>query len=119
MKLEKGYETIIVFVFISLLIYLKFKFDWLIYLAILLLIIALTSKRSAEMIGSIWFSFSNYFGLMMNYLLMSLIYFIVLVPIAFIQKLAGKNKIIQSQQVGSYFHKRNHLYVQKDIEKPW
>lgn len=119
MTREKGLETIIVLVLASIFIYWKFDVHWLIYLAFALLVIAVISKQLTEIIGKLWFLFSHYFGMLMNYIIMFLIFYIVLTPLSFFQRLANKNQILKRGVENTHFHTRNHIYNVKDIEKPW
>lgn len=119
MTVEKGLETIIALALASLIAYLTFNVNWLMYLAIVFLIIAVISKKLTLVIGKIWFAFSHYLGLVMNYILMFFIFYLILTPLSFFQRLTGNNQILKKGSGDSYFHQRNHLYTKKDIEKPW
>ncbi len=50
---------------------------------------------------------------------MFIIFYLFLVPLSFFQRLAGSNQILKKRDSKSHFHQRNHLFTQKDIEKPW
>ncbi|MGE5943424.1 MAG: SxtJ family membrane protein [Flavobacteriales bacterium] len=119
MNREKALETVIVLALVSLLAFLKFHLVWFIYLAIGLLIISLLSKKLTFAIGKGWFSFSYYLGVIMNTFIMFLIFYLVLVPLSFFQRLVGNNQILKKNKNNSYFHKRNHCFVSKDIDRPW
>lgn len=119
MNREKGLETIIALAIVSLVVYLKFDIAWVIYLTMGLLAISFVSSKLTKIIGEIWFSFSYYLGLVMNYVIMFIIFHLILIPLSFFQKLVGNTKILKQKDTNSYFHKRNHLYTKKDIEKPW
>ncbi|WP_318311786.1 hypothetical protein [Flagellimonas crocea] len=119
MTREKGLETILVLVLVSLILFLKFDTKWLLYLSMVLLVVSVISTKATIFVGKIWFSFSHYLGMVMNALIMFLIFYIILTPLSFFQKLARKNKILQKPDGETYFHQRNHIYTTKDIEKPW
>ncbi|ASV32417.1 hypothetical protein [Maribacter cobaltidurans] len=119
MTKEKGLETVLVLALVSLLVYVKFDLDWLLYVVFILLAIGILSKKLTLLIGKAWFTFSQYFGMVMNYLIMALIFYIVLTPLSFFQKLLGKNQILKKGTSESYFHHRNHTFSLKDIQKPW
>jgi len=119
MNREKALETVIVLALVSLLAFFKFHLNWLIYVAIGLLVISFISKKLTIIIGKAWFSFSHYFGMVMNTIIMCIIFYFVLTPLSFFQRLTGKNQILRKEKGDSYFYKRNHLYSNKDIEKPW
>lgn len=119
MKVEKAFETLIVLALTVLICFLVYQKIWLIYLSVALLIIPIISVKVALIIAQIWFGFSNYLGLVMNYIIMFICFFLFLVPLSFLQKLFGGNQISKKQEGVSYFHRRNHLFTNKDINKPW
>lgn len=119
MDKEKGLETIIVLALVSLLAFIKFDINWLLYVSIGLLIISIISKKLTIVIGKGWFSFSQYFGVVMNYIIMFIIFYFILTPLSFFQRLFGSNQILKKGNEDSHFHKRNHLYSEKDIKNPW
>lgn len=119
MTWEKALETIIALTLASLIASLLLDINWLIYLSIGLLSISFISKWLTTMIGKGWFSFSNYLGIVMNYIIMFIIFYLFLCPLSFFQRLVGKNHILKKRGGNSYFLHRNHLYSDKDIENPW
>ena len=119
MKKEKAFETIIILALAALIGFLVFQKIWLIYLSVALLVIPIISVKGALVIAEIWFGFSDYLGLVMNYVIMFICFFLFLVPLSFLQKLFGANQILKKKEGDSYFYKRNHLFTSKDIDKPW
>ncbi|APZ46666.1 hypothetical protein BW723_10355 [Polaribacter reichenbachii] len=119
MKKEKTFETIIVLALASLICFLLFNVKWLVYLSVVFLVIPLISLKIALIIANIWLTFSNYLGLIMNYILMFVCFYFILVPISFLQKVFGGNQILKKQKGDSYFIKRNHLFTKNDIKNPW
>lgn len=119
MKREKALETIVVLALASLIASLWLDVSWLIYLSVGLLTISLIFRRLTTVIGKGWLSFSHYLGIVMNYVIMFIIFYFFLVPLAFFQRLAGGNQILKKKKGDSHFHQRNHLYSTKDIERPW
>ncbi len=102
-----------------LIAYLKFEAVWLIYVSLGLLAVPFVSKRLAAFISSGWFSFSHYLGVVMNYVLMFLIFYLILCPVAFLQRAFGRNYILRKKAGGTNFIKRNHTYSPKDLDYPW
>lgn len=119
MKKEKAFETIIVLALVALIGFLVYDKIWLIYLSVTLLAVPIISVKIALFIAKIWFAFSDYIGMVMNYIVMFICFYIFLVPLSFLQKIFGKNQILKKQNGDSYFHKRNHLFTSEDINKPW
>ncbi len=120
MSKEKALEAIIVLALASLIASLFIKgLDWLIYLSIFLLSISFLSKKITVIISKGWYTFSDYFGIVMNYIILSIIFYLFLYPLSFFQRLAGKNHILKKRGGNSYFIIRNHQYSNKDIDNPW
>lgn len=119
MKKEKAFQTIIILALAGLIGFLIYESTWLIYLSIALLAIPVLSVKLSLFIAKIWFGFSDYLGLIMNYIIMFICFYLFLVPLAFLQKLFGKNQILRKQEGDSYFIKRDHLFTSEDIDKPW
>lgn len=116
---EKGLETILVLTLVSLIAFIMLHAVWFIYLALGLLAIGILSKKITIAIGKYWFLFSFYFGSIMNYVIMFLIFSFILTPVSFLQRLVGHNKILKKKKNESNFKVRNHQYSEKDIAKPW
>ena len=116
MSREKALETIIVLALVSLIVSLWRDINWLIYVSIGFLVVALASKKLTNLIGKGWFGFSHYFGIVMNHIILFIIFFLFLFPLSQLQKLMGRK---QSKDDTSYFHKRNHRFTVKDVERPW
>jgi hypothetical protein len=119
MNREKALETIVILALVSLIIFLRWNIDWLIYLSIGLLILSLISKKLTALIGKSWLVFSRYLGMTMNYIILFLIFHLILIPLSLLQRLIGKNQILNKKNSNSYFHQRKHLFTKKDIEHPW
>ena len=118
-KKEKAFETIIILALAALVFFLIYQKNWLIYLALTILALPIISSKIAIWISNIWFTFSEYFGRVMNMIVMFICFHFFLVPLAFLQKTFGKNQILKKKEGNSYFIKRDHLFTSKDISKPW
>lgn len=119
MDRQKGLETIIILTLVLLIVYLKFDVTWAVYIALCLLCISIISKKMTIIVGKSWFSFSYYLGVVMNQIIMFIIFYGVLLPLSFFQRLMGSNQLLEKNKSNSYFHHRNHLFTKKDIERPW
>lgn len=103
----------------SLVVSLWLHVEWLVFVAIIFLAIGILSKRASSAIARLWLGFSHYLGAVMNYVLMCIIFYGVLIPMALLQRLFGCNPIRRKTEEGTYFHLRNHLFSEQDIDKPW
>jgi len=91
-------------------------------LAAILLVINMLNSKAFYPFAILWYSLSNFLGRIVSSILLTAVYFIVLMPVAMIQKLAGKDKLKIKQfkkSSESVFITRNHLYVKSDLENPY
>ncbi|MFH1119570.1 MAG: SxtJ family membrane protein [Bacteroidota bacterium] len=70
----------------------------------------------------IWFGFSHLTGTFMSWILLTLVFFIVVLPVAAFRKLSGIDNLKLKQfRKGSatVMHIRNHVFLSTDIDKPY
>ena len=80
----------------------------------------LLSMRLAAIIAVLWMKVANLIGLIINTVLLSLVFFVLLTPLALIRKIAGKSPILlRPTQGNTYFHARNHKYEKNDLQDMW
>ena len=119
---EKDLETILVLCTFFALAYFgtKQQHQILLMLSILLGLTGIFSKYLSSKIAWLWLKFSELLGSLSSMLMLSLVFYVLLVPIALLQKLFAKNNYHKKPQDGSsYYFSRNHKYEAKDMENPW
>lgn len=70
----------------------------------------------------LWFGFSHLLGTFMSQVILSLVYFIVVLPVALFRRMSGIDTLRLKQfkkGSGTAMHIRNHLFTHSDIEKPY
>lgn len=71
----------------------------------------------------LWYKLAHGLGYINSKILLTLIFFIFLVPIALLSRIFTKNKTLQLKRKEnkdeSYFIDRDHQYTAKDLEKMW
>lgn len=82
-------------------------------------LLPLLSKRLARIITKAWQRLMAAIGFVNAHVLLTLIFFIVLVPISFLYRLLKKDPLQLKRGGDSYFQERNHQYEAKDLENPW
>lgn len=115
----KAFETITTLSLALLVIALWQDQTWPIYVSMALMAISISSTRVLLFIAKSWSSLSHYWGIVMNFVLMFLIFHFILLPLAILQRLFGRNQIRQKTVGMSYFNSRKHLFSSKDIDHPW
>lgn len=84
-------------------------------------LLSLVSAALARKIVWAWFKLSEGMGWFMSRVLLSLVFFLALTPIAFVQKVLSKKDSLMLKKTNrrSTFSTRNHRYTQKDLKEVW
>lgn len=98
-----------------------FKISFLDYVALAILLIALLSYPLAALVSKGWMKFAEGLGFINSKIILSVIFFLFLVPIALIYRLFNTDKLQLKKKPSakSYYTIRNHQYQPADIEKSW
>ncbi|MEY2895553.1 MAG: hypothetical protein RIS42_1272 [Bacteroidota bacterium] len=82
---------------------------------------ALLSDRFAEFVSSLWLKFAQLLGRVNGYVLLTIIFFVFLTPIALLMRLIQKadNLKLKPQSGDSIYETRNHTYEAKDLTNIW
>jgi polyferredoxin len=124
MKREKNLETMLVITVGMLVLYFIFRTKtWSNYLLITSLVMGLIGVFSdflSEKVAWVWGKIAHIMGTFNSYVLLSIIFFVFLTPVAFLFKLTRKDSLkLKAQKNGTVYEERNHLYVAKDVENVW
>ncbi len=98
-----------------------FKIAGLQWLALILLTVGLCWKSAAAGISRAWLAFAGVLGRINSGILLSVIFFLVITPAAFLFRLFNKDHLGLRKRPGapSYFRDRAHLFSREDLENPW
>ncbi len=117
---EKRFETILAITFGMLVLYYIFHAKIFLTLAAVFSGIGLFSAFFGGLITKFWLKFAAILGVINGKILLSVIFFIILTPVAFLMKLAGKTALIIGKKSGdTIYTERNHEYVSADFENTW
>ena len=92
------------------------------YWAIPFLLITMTLPIIWYPVTILWFSLSNILGMIMPKVLLTLIYLIILLPMALIRRWSGSDALLLrswKKSNDSVFKTRNFTYSPPDLEKPY
>ena len=70
-------------------------------------------------VHSAWMKLAELLGSVMNKVILGIVFFIFLVPIALLSRLFRKNPFKQKKESNSYFSERNFTYTKKSLEQLW
>lgn len=96
-------------------------FLWLNLLAGLLGIAGIIKQSWAEKIVAAWMFIGEKLGWVNSRIILSVIFFLLLTPLAFFYRMTKKNhlQLKRIENGGSYFIERNKKFEKKDFERPF
>lgn len=95
-------------------------FQGLLIAALVIGVLGVFSNFFADKIAWVWLKFAEVLGRINSTVLLSLIFFIFLTPIALLMKIFKKEDALKLKKPGaSAYDERNHTYVKKDLENTW
>ncbi len=121
-KRIKDLETVLAISAVVLLIsFISRRFEFA-YASFAMLMFALIFKKTISFVVSGWLYFSEILGLINTTIILSVIFYLALTPIALLHRVFSTNPL-QLERAGpddsSYFCPRNHLFDEKDFENTW
>ena len=117
---RKELETILVLILVILVMYLITEISYLLPAAIVLTAIGIFFPAIAVFIHLGWMKFAEGIGWLMNRIILTAVYFIVVVPMSFLAKISGaKNGIRLKKHNKTYFIERNYTFTKESMKKPW
>ena len=120
MKKQNNKEIILTIV-VGLLVFFYFlKLQWLFNVALILGILGVFSDFVAEKVSWVWLKIAEILGRINSTILLSLIFFVFLTPLALLMKIFKKSDSLKLKKLsGSAYDERNHTYTAKDLENTW
>jgi hypothetical protein len=117
---QDRYKNILVIVTGLLAIALVFKIYWLLLLVLAIGAVSIFFPVAAKGIEWAWLKLALALGWVNSRILLSVIYFVFLLPIAWISRLFTRDPLLlRKKKTSSLFVTRNHLYTKKDLENIW
>lgn len=112
-------DTAMALVFLFMLIWYFTASKIYAYVAMVVLLLAMIWPGSMAYPARIWFGLSHALGGIMNKVILGLLFFLLVVPIAVVRKLMGKDPMQLKQWkngTGSLFVVREHKFVKEDLD---
>ncbi|WP_031529395.1 SxtJ family membrane protein [Dyadobacter crusticola] len=101
-------------------IFYFFKHPAILAAAAILGLVCIFIPLAGELIVKYWFKLAEVLGKINGAILLTIIFLVVLVPVALIARLNKKDALaLKRNQTGSLFHERNHKFEAKDLENVW
>jgi hypothetical protein len=104
------------FALLSVIFHTKF----LLLTAIVVGLMSLIFPPGGDIIVRIWTKLSELLGWANSKLILSLVYFVILLPVSLLYRLSHNNSLqLAKVEEGTYFFPRDGKYTARDFEKPW
>jgi len=102
-----------------LVLYLIFLWKWAIIVSLSIGIIGITSAFLSKKIEWIWMKLADLLGMIVPKILLTIVYYFFLFPIAFLYRIFNKDTLMLSKKYNSYFIDVNREMNKKSFEKIW
>ncbi|MFC1845245.1 SxtJ family membrane protein [Thermodesulfobacteriota bacterium] len=122
LSVEKCKDSGLALVLICLICFQVWKLPILILLAIMFLIVAMTYPPIFKPFAIFWFALSTALGTVISKIILSVLFFVIVLPIGLLRRAMGKDAMqIKSWKKSnvSVFRVKNHRYEAKDLEHPY
>ncbi len=120
MKNTNNAQTILTIVVGFMVFYFIFKKDWLLYASLGFGVLGLLSDYFSSTVSNLWMKLALILGRINGNILLTIIFFIFLTPIAFLMKVLQKVDALKlKKQENTVYEIRNHTYTAKDLENVW
>ncbi|MVM31001.1 hypothetical protein GO755_13255 [Spirosoma sp. HMF4905] len=101
-------------------LYFVFKSPWFLYGAVAVGVLSLAVPVVGDLIVKAWFKIAEVLGNINGKIILSVLFFVFLWPIAMLYRLTSKNPLsIKRTDEKSFYNERNHLYTKEDLEQTW
>lgn len=103
-----------------LLLYLIFKIEGFIIAAFIVSLVSLLFGIIADGIGWLWLTFAKGLGFVMGNILLTIVFFVFLTPVALISKLFRKDLLLLKRKPrSSFYFSRQKTFGAEDFENMW
>lgn len=92
---------------------------WWLHLVVVLIGLISISKAGMNVIATWWMKFAGALGWINSRILLGVIYFVLLLPLAMLTKGEMRKKFQLVKSGLSTYMERNHTYTKTDLKNPW
>lgn len=119
MKPDTSKSTVLVICMGFLVLFLAFEWKWALYTSLAIGVLAIASSFLSRQIEWAWMKLALVLGYIVPNILLSIVFFIFLLPIALLSRIGGKDPLMLSGKYKSYFIDINKQMDKKAFEKTW
>ena len=92
---------------------------WLVLAAAIIGLIGAFLPAIARWINWAWYKLAEGMGWVMSKVLLSIVFYLFLFPIALLSRLVGKSGLQLTRKDDTYWVERSHKYSKKDLDNTW
>lgn len=118
-KENSKHSTILVIVLGLLVLSFIFKASTLVTVATIIGVVSLIFPIVGSWIEFVWFKLAEGLGWVNSRLILGIVFFVILFPIAFLYRLVNSNTLKLRKGEKSLFESRDHTYTKEDFENMW
>lgn len=119
---DQSRDTGMAVVLLLLLIFASKKKEGYLLAAIILQVVNMAVPQVFKPVALVWLGFSELLGAVMSRILLSIVFFAVVTPIAVFRRLVGKDSLklrAFKASKDSVMVERNHTFIGRDLERPY
>lgn len=117
---DKHLGTMLVFAMVLVILFLVYRNTNFLYAALAFGAIGLLIPALSRLIHKGWMKFAEVLGSVMSRVILVLVFYLFLVPVAFLSRLFRKSPFqSRNPRVTSYFTERGFTYTAKSLEEVW
>lgn len=116
---DKHLGTMLIFSVVLIILYLVNKHVYYLYGALAAGAIGTLIPALSRKIHDLWMKLAELMGMVMNKVILGIVFFVFLVPVAFLSRLFRKNPFKVQKDAATYFSDRNFTYTKKSLEQLW
>ncbi|MCD4681013.1 MAG: hypothetical protein K8S00_11565 [Bacteroidales bacterium] len=119
MKREKNLETALVLCIALIILYLILNKDVLLFISAIIGFIGILINPVAGIIHRLWYKLSEVLGFIISKIVLSIVFFLVLLPISMLYKLFAKSPLQLKKRKETYWISKEHKYIKEDLVNSW
>jgi uncharacterized membrane protein len=119
MKRDKAIEALLVISTGLVLLNLIYQAEWLLYMALFIGLTGILLPSLGNLLAKSWYKLGELMGWFVSKLILVLLYYLFLVPIALLNRIFQPDKLKLKRKQNSHWITRNHLYSANDLKNSW
>jgi len=119
MKKEKILEAILVITTGFIVLFAVLGKEWMLFVAIASGLVGLLIPELAAVLAKVWFKIGEVLGFVVSKVVLFLLFYVLLTPIAFLYRLFNQDSLQLKRQNRSLWSERNHIFQPTDLKNSW